>query len=118
MLDGGVTDGGTTVGYSNDIATDDMGPGCTTYDNTGADKVFSVTIPAGQTLTATVSPVSGYDPGIYILAGPMCPALAISPRFSHKKLLFERLRKISRSPKRVAEVSRNFATGGAVRDAF
>ncbi len=76
VLDGGVVDGGSTAGYQNDLETDPAGTGCTTYSNTGADKVFSVTVPAGQTLTATVSPVSGFDPGIYLLPGGACPTRA------------------------------------------
>src|SRR5207249_2532439 len=60
ITDGGLYDAGTTLGYVNDISTAAT-TSCTNYDNTGADKVFSVTIPAGKTLTAKVNPESSFD---------------------------------------------------------
>ncbi len=56
----------TTTGYDNDIATPGSPTSCGGFSNTGADKVYSVTIPAGMTLSATVTPATGFDPGIYL----------------------------------------------------
>ncbi len=58
----------STVGYTSDynpVST------CTGFGNAGPDRVFAVTIPVGQRLTSAVTPLtSGFDPSIYILAGP------------------------------------------------
>ena len=66
----------TTVGYVNDIATaTTMGNGCSSFSNGGPDKIYSVTIPAGQLLTAAVTNVgAAYDTIVYIVAGPTCTA--------------------------------------------
>ncbi|MBL8950005.1 MAG: hypothetical protein JNK82_04455, partial [Myxococcaceae bacterium] len=67
----------TTVGYANDISISTGAATCTTFSagtNTGGDKVYSVTIPNGQTLTAAVTPAIGFDPAIYIIPGGTCMA--------------------------------------------
>ncbi|MBL8924442.1 MAG: hypothetical protein JNJ54_36675, partial [Myxococcaceae bacterium] len=44
---------------------------CTGFSNGGPDRVFAVSVPAGQRLTSSVTPVTpGFDPSIYILQGP------------------------------------------------
>lgn len=53
--------------------TPDLNPliSCTGFANTGPDRVFSVSVPAGQRLTSAVtSTTTGFDPSIYLLAGP------------------------------------------------
>ena len=52
------------------------GNGCTGYDNDGSDKVYKVTMANGQTLTATITPVTGFDPSLYLLPGPTCAAVS------------------------------------------
>jgi hypothetical protein len=71
ITDGGVYDAGTTLGFGNDIYTD---MNCTMFRDTGPDKIFSVTIPPMQTLTATVNPEATFDPSLYLTPGPTCPA--------------------------------------------
>ena len=69
----GTTTGQTTVGYANDVQTV---LSCTTYETVGPDRVYEVTVGAGQTLNATVTPVSSWDPGIYLIQGPAANCLA------------------------------------------
>jgi hypothetical protein len=67
----GTISGQTTSGYLNDIEVESTGA-CTgegsTYD--GLDRVYQITVGPGQTLTATVTPTSSWDPGLYFVAGP------------------------------------------------
>lgn len=57
----------TTLGGSNEHTPGD----CAKVNSMGPDDVFSITIPAGNTLTATVDPTSTtYDPGIFLIAAP------------------------------------------------
>ncbi len=50
---------------------------CTGFANLGPDRVFSISVPTGQRLTSAVtSTTSGFDPAIYILAGPNALACA------------------------------------------
>ena len=58
----------TTTGYSNDYAPASGATGCTGFSNNGLDKVYSISIAAGKTLTATLTPTNGTDPSIYLLA--------------------------------------------------
>jgi len=69
----------TLIGYLNDVETDpntptDGGSSCTGYRNTGVDRVFSITVPAGKTLSVTVTPpASGdkaWDPAVYVIPAP------------------------------------------------
>lgn len=66
----GVT-GSTTVGYANDYAPGHASCCGTTFS--GGDKVYAVVLPAGQTLTATVTPTTpGADPALYLLDVANC----------------------------------------------
>ncbi|HEY3357595.1 MAG TPA: hypothetical protein VGQ83_30365 [Polyangia bacterium] len=67
----------TTVGYTNSYGEDTSAHGCGI--NNGLDRVYSITVPAGQRLTAAVTPVGAYDPAIYLIAGP-ASACDASPR--------------------------------------
>ena len=68
----GTVNGLTTIDYSTDHAT---GSGCVT--SSGPDRFFSISIPAGQTLTASAIPFSPWDATINIVsAADQCPAPA------------------------------------------
>jgi hypothetical protein len=54
----------TTTGYSNEY---DGGTGC--KPASGADRVFSVTVPTGKQLTALVSPAAAFDATLSLVAG-------------------------------------------------
>ena len=41
---------------------------CTGYAEIGQDRVHSISIPAGKTLTATITPITADDVGMYLLA--------------------------------------------------
>jgi len=56
---------GTTVGAVNDYTG--AGAGCSSAAAQG-DVVYSVLVPAGQTLTATLTPAAGFDPSLSALA--------------------------------------------------
>ena len=60
----------TLVGYINDYATDSTGMNCTGFANVGPDKVYSISLTAGQVLTVTMEPK--FDGAIYLVAGPTC----------------------------------------------
>ncbi|MCZ7679365.1 MAG: hypothetical protein M5U28_11630 [Sandaracinaceae bacterium] len=53
---------GTTTGLANDYQL--SATGCTSYVSPGPDGVFAVSLAAGQTLTATVTP-DGFDAALY-----------------------------------------------------
>jgi hypothetical protein len=61
----------TTIG-----STNNMQPNCTGFLNAGPDIAYKITVPAGQALNATVTPVLmtdggyQYDPSIYFIAAP------------------------------------------------
>lgn len=58
---------GTTLGGGNEHTPGD----CAQVNSMGPDDVFSISIPAGSTLNATVDPTSAtYDPGIFLVAAP------------------------------------------------
>ncbi|MBK7860229.1 MAG: hypothetical protein IPJ65_16765 [Archangiaceae bacterium] len=60
------------AGYGNDYDVDPDGTDCTTYSSNGIDRVYQVSIPAGMTLTATVTPSgagANDDVSIYVLEG-------------------------------------------------
>jgi hypothetical protein len=65
----------TLTGFANFVATSSTMGACT-FSNTGPDRVYSVTVGAGQTLTATVTPLTSWDPGIYAIVGPAANCLA------------------------------------------
>jgi hypothetical protein len=67
LVGGTATVNGTTLG-----GVDDHQPGgCAKVNSAGPDHAYSITIPAGQTLTATVNPTGAvYDPGIFLIAAP------------------------------------------------
>ena len=78
VLTGGTaTISATTAPYTNNYA-----PGvCAGVNSGGPDRVHSITVPAGQRLTASVVPTSGtFDPGIFVIGGPaaQCDAATIS----------------------------------------
>ncbi len=53
---------------------------CAKTNSGGNDRVHSITVPAGQRLTATVDPTATtFDPGIFVIAGPAasCDAMPI-----------------------------------------
>lgn len=65
---------GDTSGARNDLVADDAS--CTGAPNVGADRVYVVTVPAGQRLTARVTPESAasgepqFDSNVYLIEGP------------------------------------------------
>jgi hypothetical protein len=63
----------TTVGYVNDVETMSS---CTGYQNRGSDRVFSISVPAGMQLTASVIPAN-WDPAILILDPAQCGQSAV-----------------------------------------
>ena len=66
----------TLTGFSNFVATSSTTGACS-YSNTGPDRVYSVTVAAGQTLSATVTPTgTSWDPGIYAIVGPATNCLS------------------------------------------
>ncbi|HEY3356003.1 MAG TPA: hypothetical protein VGQ83_22310 [Polyangia bacterium] len=83
--DGGVTPGetcqaavavgagtvaGSTVGFRDDYGGADGTGNCYAGSDIGRDRVYELVIPAGQTLTATVSPEPTYDVAVYLLPAP------------------------------------------------
>jgi hypothetical protein len=54
------------LGYANDY---EPPTACTGYDEIGPDRVHVVSVPAGQTLTATATPRPGFDLGLYFIEG-------------------------------------------------
>lgn len=66
-LDGGALTGQSLSGYSADYGE---GPGCRRSD--GPDRVYAVTVPAGQRLSATATPEpdAGFDLTLNFVAGP------------------------------------------------
>jgi hypothetical protein len=67
LIAGLATITGTTLGGSNDHTPGD----CQQVNSEGPDDVYSIAVPAGNTLTVTVDPTSGtYDPGVYLIAAP------------------------------------------------
>jgi hypothetical protein len=67
----GTLTGQTTVGYGNDYSSAAAGNGCGL--DPGPDRVYSVVLPNGKRLTASVSPEGdggSYDPSIYLVSGP------------------------------------------------
>lgn len=67
LMSGSVT-GLTTSGYFNDVET---ASSCSSFQNRGADRIFSITVPAGKQLTAVVIP-NGWDAALVILDGMAC----------------------------------------------
>ena len=67
LMSGSLT-GLTTVGYFDDVET---ASSCSTFQNRGADRVFSITVPAGKQLTAVVIP-NGWDAAIILLDAMTC----------------------------------------------
>jgi hypothetical protein len=66
----GTLDDETTVGYTNDYTDGLAANGCTSNDS-GLDRVYSITVPDGQRLIASVTSGDGtHDPSIYLVAGP------------------------------------------------
>lgn len=65
----GTLSGQTTLGFANDIET---APGCSLYRNEAPDRVYAVSLLAGQTLMVTATPTTNpsWDPSVYLLAGP------------------------------------------------
>jgi hypothetical protein len=43
---------------------------CTGYGDFGPDRVYSIVVPAGNTLTVSAKPVAGLDISIYLIRGP------------------------------------------------
>ncbi len=70
----------TTVGFGNDYFGGDTLDNCSEAD-LGLDRVYAISVPANNRLTATVTPTSGgnFDPSLELIAAPatMCDA---SPR--------------------------------------
>ncbi len=68
---------GTIVGYYNNY---NPPLSCTGETQNGRDRAYRVNVPAGQTLTATVTPDAGFDPAIYLIGAPasMCDANPIT----------------------------------------
>ena len=67
LMSGSVT-GLTTAGYFNDVET---ASSCSSFQNRGADRVFSINVPAGKQLTAVVIP-NGWDAALILLDGMAC----------------------------------------------
>jgi hypothetical protein len=67
-LSGSTRVAGSTEGYVNNYAP---ATSCTGFGTSGRDRVYSIEVPAGQRLTATVQPANTtFDPAIYLLAAP------------------------------------------------
>ncbi|MBE2252627.1 MAG: hypothetical protein IAE78_24055 [Myxococcus sp.] len=73
LLMSGSLSGLTTTNYFNDVET---ATSCSSFQNRGADRVFSIVVPAGQQLTAVVIP-NGWDASLYVL-DPMACGLTAS----------------------------------------
>jgi hypothetical protein len=58
----------TTTSYLNDVET---ASSCTGFQNRGADRVFSITVPAGTQLTAVALP-NGWDASLYVIDPTAC----------------------------------------------
>ena len=43
---------------------------CTGYADFGPDRVYSIVVPAGDTLTVSAKPVAGLDISVYLIRGP------------------------------------------------
>ncbi len=76
----------TTVGYTNDY-NGDFDCDANLFGTPGFDRVYSVTVNAGQTLSVTAAPPVGStgnsaDLGVYLIAGPAtnCIATPIAPQ--------------------------------------
>lgn len=67
LMSGSLT-GLTTAGYFNDVET---ASSCSTFQNRGSDRVFSINVPAGKQLTAVVIP-NGWDAALVLLDGMAC----------------------------------------------
>lgn len=63
----GTITGETTVGFTNNLAPAST---CTGFSTNGPDKVYSISVGPGQTLTATVTPTAGGDPSLYLIDSP------------------------------------------------
>ncbi|MBS1153220.1 MAG: hypothetical protein H6Q89_4918, partial [Myxococcaceae bacterium] len=60
----------TTTGFSNNYAPNSANVSCTGDENAGLDRVYSVTLNAGQVLTVTADPIASDDVGVYLIASP------------------------------------------------
>jgi len=57
----------SSVGYANDY---DPEIACLGYAAAGPDRVYSILVPAGSSLAATVTPEAAYDVAVYLIAAP------------------------------------------------
>ncbi|MCK6549686.1 pre-peptidase C-terminal domain-containing protein [Myxococcota bacterium] len=62
----GGTFAGTTAGYGADVGAASSSGSCTGYSQTGRDAIYRVTIPAGDTLTASLT--STWDAALYLVS--------------------------------------------------
>jgi hypothetical protein len=69
----GTLTGESTTGYSNQLAPAIT---CTGFGTSGPDRVYVVSVPAGQRLTASVTPTGTGDPAIYLVQGPAAACTA------------------------------------------
>lgn len=63
----GTRTGDTLSGYANDYVPTAAQGVCTGQIETGADRVYAVTIPAGKTMNASITPPFGANPALYVL---------------------------------------------------
>lgn len=63
----------TTVGYSNDYENGTGTVGCATSGTIGGDRVYSLSVPAGQRATVTVTPPTSADGGV----GSFAPSISL-----------------------------------------
>jgi len=73
----GTLTGQTTIAYTADYT---LAATCVGYGTRGRDRVYSITVAAGQTLTVLVHPLtSAWDPQVYLFEGPAtaCSSSAI-----------------------------------------
>lgn len=70
---GSATVSGTTLGYADNYRPPTT---CTGYLEDGPDHVYTISIPSGSRLNATVTGSGGFDPAIYLVGSPaaMCDA--------------------------------------------
>jgi hypothetical protein len=73
MMPGGIDVTGDNTGYANDTQP---ATSCTGYDPDGPDAIYTVTVSAGQTITATVTPTA-WDASIFISSNCTLAAMCL-----------------------------------------
>jgi hypothetical protein len=80
LADGGASAANTTAGFPNNLDNyvDSTGASCLGFNAAGGERIYAVVVPAGKTVSATVTPadtsVFGPDPALYLLTTAGCAA--------------------------------------------